>query len=390
MTSPEGGFYSAEDADSEGEEGVFYVWNPEELRQILTEDEAELFITTYNIKKGGNFKDQSTGKKTGDSIPHLTKSIAEIAKDEKWDEQDLHARLESIRNKLFSIREKRIHPFKDDKILTDWNGLMIAALAKGANAFNDQSYALAAKKAADFVLLKLRNKDGRLLKRYRQGKAGLPAHIEDYAFFVWGLIDLYEASFEEKYLLSAIELHTLLIRHFEDADKGGLFMTADDGEKLLVRSKEIYDGAIPSGNSVATLNALRLGRMIADQELEQKAQKTFQAFSGPISQYPVGHSQLLIALDFAVGPSFEIVICGQKDSETTKKMLLSINKNFIPNKVVLFKGAESSIAEIAKFTKAMSPIDNDSTTAFVCKNFACNLPTNKIDTVLKSLGVTEK
>ena len=184
---------------------------------------------------------------------------------------------------------------------------MIAALAKGGKVLNDPTYTNAAKKAADFVLDKLRTKKGRLLKRYRDGEAGLPAHLEDYAFMVWGLIDLYEATFSKPYLEEAIELHEIMLKHFWDPNNGGLFMTADDGEKLLVRNKEIYDGAIPSGNSVAALNSSRLARITGSTDFESRTQKIIRNFSEKISHYPRGHSQIMIAFDFLLGPSHEIV-----------------------------------------------------------------------------------
>ncbi|MBI5155156.1 thioredoxin domain-containing protein, partial [Candidatus Poribacteria bacterium] len=233
MTSPEGGFYCAEDADSEGIEGKFYLWTPDEVRRVLGKEEGELFCRTYQIVNGGNFRDEATGRKPGESIPHLRAATG-------TQDPALLARLEAAREKLFTERESRIHPLKDDKTLTDWNGLMIAALAKGAKALGSQEYLHAAARAADFVLGSLRREDGRLLKRYRQGHAGLPAHLEDYAVLAWGLLELYEAGFDPRHLRAAIELTDTMLEHFLDAGSGGLFLTADDGEKLLTRSKDIH------------------------------------------------------------------------------------------------------------------------------------------------------
>ena len=393
MTSENGGFYSAEDADSEGEEGKFYIWKPKEIREILGKDDGDLFIHVYNVKKGGNFRDQSTGEKTGDSIPHLQKPLQVLAKDLKMPLETLEARLEKMRTKLFDEREKRIHPLKDDKILTDWNGLMIAALAKAGEVLEESKYVAAAKKAADFVLNHLRSKDGRLLKRYRRGKAGLPAHLDDYAFFVWGLIDLYEATFDDHYLNQAIELTDTMIKHFWDNKNGGFFMTADDGEKLLIRSKTVYDGAIPSGNSVAALNTIRLARMTGNADYETRCHQTLRAFSGSVGSHPAGHAQLLIVLDFAVGPAYEVVICGEKGSRNVNEMLSAIHRNFIPNKVLLFKNDSLTpppITQIAPFTKAMKSIDDKGATVYVCENFTCKLPTTDIKTMLASLNVTKK
>ncbi len=388
MTSDEGGFYCAEDADSEGEEGKFYVWSSSEVRSILGASDGDLFTSVYNFKSGGNFVDQATRRKTGDNIPHLQASLEDIANTRKVNPDALTAQLEESRKELFSVREKRIHPLKDDKILTDWNGLMIAAFAKGARALQDPNYAAAAKGAADFVLARLRRDDGRLLKRYRDGEAGLPAHLEDYAFFVWGLLELYETTFEESYLKHAISLNNLMLRHFWDDKDGGFFLTADDGEQLLVRSKEIYDGAIPSGNSVAALNLIRLARLTGDTGLEERCGALMRAFSGNVTRYPPGHSQFLIAVDFQVGPSYEVVLVGDRTAVTGGEMLTKMNRTFIPNKVVLYRDTgdtESAMSDIAGFTRTMTALATGPTTAYVCRNFACELPTTDSAAVMRSL-----
>ena len=388
MTSPEGGFYSAEDADSEGEEGKFYVWDPKELNAILGKEDAELYIKVFNIVEGGNFLEQSTRKTTGFSIPHLKKPLDQVAAELEVAEAELRPRLDAMRRKLFAVREKRIHPLKDDKVLTDWNGLMIAAMSKAAQALDDDDYRAAASRAADFVLARLRTEDGRLLKRYRQGEAGLPAHLEDYSFMVWGLINLYEATFDERYLREALSLNAIMLKHFWDDARGGFFTVADDGEKLLVRRKDVYDGAIPSGNSVAALNLIRLGRITANEELENTAEAIMTAFANTVNNSPSGYAQLLMALEFAVGPSFEVIICGSKDAVPTDDMFRALNRRFIPNKVVLFRDVATEpppIAEFANYTTLMRGLDPDAATAYVCQNFACDLPTTSIDAMLQSL-----
>ena len=249
MTDPQGGFYSAEDADSEGEEGKFYVWRTDEIREILDASAAELFIQAYNLSDEGNFLEEATRQQTGANIPHLRASLETIAGDMKLAPEVLADRLEAARQQLFAVREQRIHPLKDDKILSDWNGLMIAAFAKAAQAFDHPDYAAAAGKAADFVLAELRGDNGRLRHRYREGEVAGDGYLDDYAFMIWGLIDLYETVFDVKYLQAALELNEVLLKHFWDAENGGFFFTADDGEALLVRKKEVYDGATPSGAS---------------------------------------------------------------------------------------------------------------------------------------------
>jgi uncharacterized protein YyaL (SSP411 family) len=389
MTAPEGGFCSAEDADSEGEEGKFYLWTQEEVRQAVGNNgEADFVARVFNLEKDGNFAEQATGSRSGVSIVHLKKTLGELASDLSMSQQDLQEHLEMIRKQLFAYREKRVHPMKDDKILTDWNGLMIAALAKGSQAFDEPEYAEAARRAADFVLGNLRKPNGRLLHRYRDGQTGVEANLDDYAFLVWGLIELYEAIFNTKYLKVALELTGDMVRHFWDEDGSGLYLTPDDGESLFVRKKEIYDGAIPSGNSVAMLNLLRLGRMTVTSDLEEKAARIGSAFSGSVKQLPSAHTQLMVALDFGIGPCYEVVIAGETQAEDTKAMVKALRTRFLPNKVVLLNPGElesPEIAKLAEFTKNQSSIDGRAT-AYVCMNYNCKLPTTDIDKMLQLLN----
>jgi uncharacterized protein YyaL (SSP411 family) len=388
MTLPEGGFCSAEDADSEGKEGKFYLWTQEEVRHVLGNEEAEFVAPVFNIKKDGNFTEQPTGKKSGVNILHLGKPLGELAFDLNLSQHDLQKHLEGLRQKLFTYREKRVHPMKDDKILTDWNGLMIAALAKGAQAFDEPEYAKAACCAADFILGNMRKLDGRILHRYRDGQAGVEANLDDYAFLVWGLIELYEAIFDIRHLEVALELTIDMVRHFWDEDGGGLYLAPDDGESLFVRKKEIYDGAIPSGNSVAMLNLLRLGRMTANSGLEEKAARISSAFSRSVKQLPSAHTQLMVALDFGIGPCYEVVIAGKAEAEDTKAMVRAIRTRFLPNKVVLLNPDEREspeIAKLAEFTKNQSSIDGRAT-AYVCMNYNCKLPTTDINKMLELLN----
>jgi uncharacterized protein YyaL (SSP411 family) len=385
MTSPEGGFYSAEDADSEGEEGLFYLWSNDQVHEVLGSVDANYYTRAYNMAEAGNFREQSTGRRTGTNIPHLRRSLAETAETLDLPEAELRERIEASRRRLFEARERRIHPLKDDKILTDWNGLMIAALARGAQALGEPRYVEAATRAADFVLARLRDENGRLLKRHRDGESGLPAHLEDHAFMVWGLLDLYEATGEVRHLQIAIELNEIMIRHFWDGDEGGFFLTADDGEELLVRPKEIYDGAIPSGNSVAALNLLRIGRITANSEMEDMAEQVMRAFSAQVSRAPSGHTLLMSALDFAIGPSHEIVIAGDPAAEDTRDMLSALWSRFIPNKVVICRPAgESPITQIAAYTESQTSLDGQAT-AYVCQNYACRAPTTEIAAMIQAL-----
>lgn len=391
MTAPQGGFYSAEDADSEGEEGQFYLWTRDEIERVLSQEEAPLALRMFHVDSNGNFTNEIAGQKSGQNILHLTKSMDDAALDLGLSPPQLSIREEVIRRKLFDDRNKRPHPHKDDKILTDWNGLMIGAMAKAAQVFDEPKFANAAKRAADFILNHVRASDGRLLHRYRAGEAALAAHIDDYAFFIYGLLELYETIFDVQYLRTAIELNEDLIRHFWDQESGGFYFTADDDERLLIRQKEDYDGAIPSGNSVAMLNLLRLGRVTTNVNFEEKASKIGQAFSANIGQLPSAYSQLLIALDFAIGPSYEIVIAGNPQAMETKQMLNAIRRLFLPNKIVLLRPTDQESPEIdriAPFIGHHLSIDGK-VTAYICHNYNCLLPITDVDTMpdlLRRLG----
>jgi uncharacterized protein YyaL (SSP411 family) len=390
MTDKKGGFYSAEDADSEGVEGKFYVWTEDEIRQVLKGDEADLIINVYSIDKTGNFRDEASDENTGANILHLEKSLTEVAFKNKESVDGLKERVEAARLKLFDVRNKRIHPHKDDKILTDWNGLMIAALAKGAQAFNEPKYAEAAKRAADFILTSMRREDGRILHRYRDGHTAILANADDYAFLIWGLLELYETVFDVDYLQTALDLNSEMIKYFWDEQDGGFYFTADDAEELIVRQKEIYDGAIPSGNSVAVSNLFRLARITANTDYEDKANKIMLAFSKDVESAPSGYTQMMVALGFGIGPSYEIVIVGNPESEDTKDMLNSLGKHFIPYKVVLLKPADQETADItriAEYTEYHSSFDGKAT-AYVCLDFACKMPVTNTEEMLKLLNVS--
>ena len=387
MTDPDGGFYSAEDADSEGQEGKFYFWSEEEINKALNDEEAELIIRLYNVKRGGNFEDQASRKKTGESILHLTGTWTEEASRLKMSETVLRTKAESALKKLFDVREKRIYPYKDDKILTDWNGLLIAALAKAARAFDEPEYARAAGRSVEFILENLRQENGRLLHRFRDGQAAITGNLDDYAFLIWGLIELYQATFDIEYLETALQLNDDLVSHFWDHEKGGFYFTPDDGEELLVRQKEIYDGAIPSGNSVAAYNGIRLARMTGNNSYEEISSRINSIFSGQVGRAPSAFTLLLTALDFGVGPSYEVVIVGDEKSTHTREMMLALSSSFLPNKVVIFRPAGErvpKIAEIAPFVRNQTDIDGK-TTAYVCRNFACNLPTTDIQQMMEQL-----
>ncbi|UCH88621.1 MAG: thioredoxin domain-containing protein [Thermoplasmata archaeon] len=387
MTSPEGGFYSAEDADSEGEEGKFYLWSLDEIREVLNKEEAELAVRIFNIEEDGNFIDPTIRKKTGLNILHMTDPLDVTAKNSGISITELKDRIESIRSKLFSHRKGRIHPHKDDKILTDWNGLMIAAFAKAAQIFNDKQYTDAASKSVDFIMKNLRDSKGRLLHRYRDDESANPGTLDDYAFLSWGLIELYEASFKNKYLNTAIELTDDMIKQFWDYSKGGFYFTGKDSEQLLIRQKEIYDGAIPSGNAAALYNLIRLAKLSGKNEYEKTASQLIKTFSRDIERLPSGHTMWMVGLDFVVGPSYEVIIRGDEHSEATKDMISALRTNLLPNKIVHLNPNTDKDSNIFKLPDIVeeSSDTKDTATAYVCVDYSCQSPVTDVNKMLELL-----
>ena len=297
-------------------------------------------------------------------------------------------RLDHIRKKLFVIRENRIHPQKDDKILTDWNGLMIAAMARAGAILNNEDYGLSAVKAMDFLLNNLQNDDGSLLKRHRNGNSGITGVLDDYAFTIWGLIELYQMNYEEKYLEIAMDLSEYQIDQFWDFDNHGFFFSAAAGERLLVRSKEVYDGAIPSGNSVSAYNFIRLARMTSRSDFEDLAFQILNAFSGTLNRGSSGYSMMMQAADFVFGPAYEVLVFGDENNLETRKMLENIQSIYMPNRVMVYgKNGNENLKDIIPFVGYYSPADDGSPRVYVCQNFSCKLPTSDFHLVKEQLGI---
>ncbi|MGA2400688.1 MAG: thioredoxin domain-containing protein, partial [Syntrophobacteraceae bacterium] len=329
MQSPEGGFYCAQDADSEGKEGIFFTWTPAQVANILGKDAGDIFCRAYGITPQGNFEE-------GMSIPYIARSFEVLARDMGMGLPELENTLADGRRKLFDAREKRVHPLKDDKILVAWNGLMIAALARGSQALGDASYARAAVGAVNFILEKMKTANGRLYRRYRQGEVVNPGYADDYAFLIWGLLDLYETIFDVKHLSEAARLQEDMSRIFGDPD-GGFSYTGNDGEPMILRERVIYDGALPSCNSVAAMNLLRLGRMTANPEFEKQADLLMKSFAGQVAARPAAFTHFMQALDFALGPAREILIAGDISSSATKEMIETVHRLYSPNRVLMLK-----------------------------------------------------
>ena len=360
MTSQEGAFYSAEDADSEGEEGKYYLLTLKEVALVLGEKSYKIYCEHYNITVEGNFE--------GRNIPNL------IGMDSRTKlNEDLENELEKMRQKLFDYREKRIHPYKDDKVLTSWNGIMISALAYGGRVFENSIYIQQAEKAMNFILGNMINEKGRLMARYREGEIAHLGYLDDYAFIVHALIELYEATFNVEYLTKALELNDNMLKLFKDEGQGGLFLYGCDGEELIVRPKDIYDGAVPSGNSVATLNMLRLARLGANRELENEAYGQFEVFASKVKTIESAHAYFMTALLYSMVPGKDIIIAGKEQEVVTKAMIKEVNSTYLPFATVVLNTGDERLNIINSEIKAHRPLQGK-TTAYICENFNCKEP----------------
>ncbi|CCO08033.1 thioredoxin domain-containing protein [Desulforamulus hydrothermalis] len=381
MTSPEGGFYSAEDADSEGTEGKFYLWQPQEVVDILGQPDGEIFCRYYNITAQGNFE--------GSNIPNLIgQDPRRFAAELGIELADLVKGMEKCRSLLFKARSKRVHPFKDDKILTAWNGLMIAALSRGARVFHSEVYRTAAVKAVNFINQRLRRPDGRLLARFRDGEAAFPAYLDDYAFLAWGLLELYEATFDTDYLAEAVRLTEDMIELFLDQQHGGFFFYGKDSEQLISRPKEIYDGALPSGNSVAAVNLIRLARLTGNDRFAELAHRQLTGFAQQVEQYPAGYSFFMIAAYLLQEPPLEIVLTGEAADDSLRRMIQTVQRAFLPHGVIMarYEGADTEEpARLLPLTRDKLPV-NGQATVYFCENFTCRKPITELSQLQAALA----
>jgi len=391
MRDPGGGFYSAEDADSEGVEGKFYLWKKKEIEEVLGDD-APVFISTYHVKPEGNFLSQEAGQRTGENILHLTAPPEHPASITRVVEEEGIARISRARERLFAARKDRVPPLKDDKVLTDWNGLVISALSLAARAFGDDRYLEAATGAADFLLGTMRSGTGELFHRYRNGQPGIRGVASDYAYLCAGLLDLYELTFMPEYLRAAIGIEEYFTNHFFDGKTGGYFTSHQDEADLLVRQKDIYDGALPSVNSIAMKNLVRLGLMTTNTDYHARAWDLAGSFSTLVERSPAGYTGFLSSLDFALGPAASVVIVGDARAPGTVAMEAAINSRYFPSVVVLHRpGGDGpfEIDRISGFTGEMRE-NGGKATAYVCKNHACSYPAVDADTMVEELEKTNE
>jgi hypothetical protein len=365
MLYPEGGFYSTQDADSEGQEGKFFLWTRDEVMRELGEEVGELFCRYYEVTDVGNFEHKN--------ILHPTLSLAQLAKLFRRDEQEVTRLIAEAKQKLFAVRERRVKPGRDDKILTSWNGLMISAFAEAYKVLGNPGYLDVARRSTEFLLTRL-YQDGRLLRSYKDGQAKFNAYLDDYAFLAAALIDLYEATFAREYLHRAVELTDTLIARFWDEHGGGFFFTSSDHEALIARSKPAFDGSIPSGNSVAVFDLLRLYYLTENHSYLDKAERVLRLFYDAMEQNPFGFSHMLCALDFYLNRPKEIVLLGQCDAPETREMLARIHEVFLPNKTLAcFDAAEQASQKLPSLLAGRTQVDGK-LTVYVCHHFTCSLP----------------
>lgn len=373
MTGNDGGFYSAEDADSEGEEGKFYVWRRQEVMDILGPAKGRIFCDYYDITEEGNFEHgTSIANNIQQGVHQYTDKYGITA--EKFMEL-----LKECRELLYTEREKRIHPFKDDKVLTAWNALMVAAMAKASRVLDQKQYLEAAEKTLGFIEDKLIRRDGRLLARFRDGEAAFPAYLDDYAFLLWAWLETYEASFNPDYLVKAVELSREMRRLFWDEKSGGFFFYGSDSEELIVRPKELYDGAIPSGNSVSAYAMLKLARITEDPGLLAMAEKQLSFFAGEVDKHPRAYTYFLMAVDYHLAVPQHIIIAGERNDPSTQSMLRTAGARFLPYAVILFNDPKQkqALAEISPHFEDKVP-SGGKTAAYICQDMMCQAPITDI------------
>ena len=379
MTSPEGAFHATEDADSEGVEGKFYVWTLAEITEILGADRAKTFAAVYDVTAGGNWEHQT--------ILNLPEPITVVAHRLARDEASLRAELADSRARLFAARELRIHPGKDTKVLTSWNGLMLAALAEASTILREPRYAEAASKAAYFLARTMRTPEGRLLRTYKDGQAKLNAYLDDYANLIDGLTRLFEATGDGQWIEAALGLTEVMVAEFHDAAKGGFFYVGASHEALIARQKDAYDNATPSGNAMAATALARLAALTGRADLDALARSTLQSVHLVMERMPTAAGQSLVALDFLLGPAREYAVIAGSDGDDFRAALQTIAHRFDPRKVVA--PAPGVVAPaLARLVPLLAdrPARDGQVTTYICENFACQAPVVGVAALAGALG----
>ena len=375
MTAPDGGFYSTQDADSEGEEGKYFVWTPQEIEAVLGPQMAAIFEDYYDVSTRGNFE--------GKSILNVVKTVEEVAARFSVTAADVEQTLAIGRQALFDEREQRVKPARDEKILTEWNGLMIHALAECGAVFGNRDAQAAAENAATFILTNMRQPDGRLYRSFKDGRARFNAYLEDYAALVRGLVALYETTFARRWLDEAVSLTELMFAQFHDPERGGFFQTGVDHETLVVRRKDFIDNAIPSGNSLAAESLLRLAELTGNEEWRSEATRILLAMKEAMAAQPTGFGRMLGALDMLLAPRREIAIIGAPEDEATQALLRTVQRRYLPNTVLAVAAPDE--ASDLPLLAGRTPVDGQPA-AYVCENYACNLPVTTPEALAGLLG----
>jgi uncharacterized protein YyaL (SSP411 family) len=377
MTGPEGGFYSAFDADSEGEEGKFYVWTPDEIDAVAGRDDGALVRSYYGVTAEGNFE--------GRNILHTPQEPVEAAADAGVTVAELKGALDRARPKLYAARAKRVPPGRDDKVLTSWNAMMLHAFADAARVFGRADYRDAAERGADFLLRALRP-DGALLRTYKDGRAKIGAFLEDYALFADALVALYETTFDARWLREAHALAGQMLERFWDDGQGMFFDTARDAEKLVVRPRDVYDSATPSGNSAATLVLLRLSELTGEERFRAVAERVLASFADSLSRFPGAFSHLMTALDRYLAVPQEVAIAGRPGDEDTEALLAVVRRAYLPNTAVALRRPDEGENELIPLLRGRTAIEGKAA-AYVCERFACQRPVTTPEDLAWQLGV---
>ncbi|MEZ6146464.1 MAG: thioredoxin domain-containing protein [Planctomycetaceae bacterium] len=376
LQQSEGGFYSTQDADSEGEEGKFFVWSETEIDQLLPETDAGMFKYAYDVTPGGNWE--------GKTILNRPKPHAEAARMLGVDVNEVASVLARCRQILFEAREQRVKPGRDDKVLVAWNGWMISAMSQAAQVLGEEKYAEAAVQAADFVLNNLRTDESFLLHSFKDERARFNAYLDDYAAFISGLCDLYQATFEPRHLVAARELAIQMIERFAD-DDGGFYFTSHDHEQLITRTRDSQDNATPSGNSQAATALIQMGRLTGDVDFTERGRATLESLSGLLREHPRATGQGLIALDAMLGPTLEVVVVDGKDPSVTDKWLSAIRQEFQPNMIVLRRDSSMSdeaLPDVIRPHLEGRVAHDGQTTAYVCREMTCGPPLTSLEELL--------
>lgn len=377
MTQPEGGFYATQDADSEGEEGKFFVWSEDEILEVLGIEDGRLFNYCYDVSARGNWE--------GKNILNRPKTHDEAARVLECDPEELAQLLARCREKLFEVRSARVWPGRDDKVLVSWNGMMISAMSLGAVVLDDSKYADAANRAADFILNEMKDADGRLLHAFKDGRSRFNAYLDDYVCLIDGLIDLFQATGDDSRLVSAIELADRVIAQFSDASAGGFFYTSTDHERLITRAKDSQDNATPSGNGMAAFALLRLARLCSRSDLEDLAVETLQVLSGQMAKHALASSQSLLAVDFLTGPGWELVFVEGDSASANAESRRILHETFMPGRLVVESCHVEPDSPLSALTADRPAIDGEPT-LYLCRQGSCQNPVHGVEAIRNAVS----